>query len=64
VLFVDYGQLDTNGDLLEVDRTERLADDVDSVRFSVVGPCVEMVLGLDDGQDDMMVVCSATRHNE
>ena len=64
VLFVDYGQLDSDGSLLGADRTERLADDVSSVRFSVIGPCVEMVLELDDGKDSMTVVCSATRHNE
>lgn len=64
VLFVDYGQLDADGSLLEADHTERLADNVSSVDFSVIGPCVEMVLDMDDGNDSMTVVCSATRHNE
>lgn len=64
MLFVDHGRVDSDGSLLDADRTERLADDVASVGFSVVGPCVEMFLQLDDGEDDMTVVCSATRHNE
>lgn len=63
-LFVDHGALGSDGSLLEAGRTERLADDVASVGFSVIGPCVEMVLELDDGVDGVTVVCSATRHNE
>lgn len=64
VLFVEYGRVDSDGNLLDANRSERLADDVSSLAFSVVGPCVEMVLGLDDGRYGISVVSSATRHSE
>lgn len=64
VLFVEYGEVDSDGNLLDADRSERLADDVSSLVFSVVGPCVEMVLCLDDGRYGISVVSSATRHSE
>jgi len=63
-LLIDYGEIDSDGSLLGANRTERLADDVSSVGFSVIGPCVGMVLGMDDGRNNITVVCSATRHNE
>ena len=64
VLFVEYGVLDSDGSLLDAVRRERLADDVSSLGFSVIGPCVEMVMDLDDGMYDMTVVSSAIRHSE
>ena len=60
-----YGELDANGTPLQGSISAMtLARNVAAANFSVAGPCVQMILELDNGKEAMTVTCSAVRHNE
>jgi hypothetical protein len=63
-LNVDYGGLDSVGALLAADRTETLAEDVQSVVFSTAGTSAKMILNLDNTSEAMTVTTSAILHSE
>ena len=64
-LLADYGKLDSFTDLpLTSSRTVTLANNVNSVNFTVTGTNVRMTLDIDNGRRDMKVACSALRHSE
>ena len=60
-----YGELDAAGTPVSPSiNVMTLARNVAAVNFSVAGPCVQMILELDNGREVMTVTCSAVRHNE
>jgi prepilin-type N-terminal cleavage/methylation domain-containing protein len=63
-LRVMYGPIDVNGNLQGQDRDVMIARNVQSVTFSIMGSAVQMVLGLDNGEQQITVMTSAVRHNE
>ena len=63
-LHVAYGQLDNGGSMLTADRTETLAEDVESVVFSTAGTSAKMILSLDNGSEAITVTTSAILHSE
>ena len=64
-LLADYGRLDSFTDLpTTAGRTVTLANNVNSVNFTITGTSVRMTLDLNDGNRDMLVACSALRHSE
>jgi prepilin-type N-terminal cleavage/methylation domain-containing protein len=65
-LKVDYGLIDSSGNLLSADNTAVLARNVDvqSSGFAGTGRSVQMVLKLDDSNDSTTVVSCAVRNNE
>lgn len=63
-LWVDYGQLDSNGNTLAASSTVRLARNVTAVNFSVVGASVQMVLRLNNTKEALTITSLAIRHNE
>ncbi len=63
-LLVDYGELNSQGQPQGSRRRVTLARNVESVDFSVTGDCVQMVLTLDNGSENLTVMTSAVRQNE
>ena len=64
-LLVDYGDLEPGSwTTLSVLSTMTLAQNVDSVKFGVIGTSVQMVLSLNNNKEAMTTVCSAVRHND
>lgn len=65
-LYLDQGVIDTT--VLpwakETPTTTVLARDVVSGYFDINGSSIQLVLNLDNGREDMKVVCSAVRHND
>lgn len=61
-LKIDYGGLDGNGNKLAADNTQTIAKNVEDIKFEVAGSSVKMILTLDDGRQQMTVVCSGVRH--
>lgn len=65
-LQVVYGDGGFNGNVWEATSASSpavLARNVEFVRFSDSGACVEMILRLDNGNEEMTVTTSAIRHN-
>ncbi len=64
-LLVDYGDLDPGSwTTLSVLSTMTLAQNVDSVKFGIIGTSVQMILSLNNNKEAMTTVCSAVRHND
>jgi prepilin-type N-terminal cleavage/methylation domain-containing protein len=63
-LTVDYGELNSNGNPHGPRQRVMLARNVESVNFSVAGACVQMILTLDNGSENLTVMTSAIRQNE
>ena len=63
LLLVDYGQYDWNSRISTTSSTVTLARNVKSVKFSVQGVSIQMVLSLDDEEKAITVTSSSVRHN-
>jgi len=63
-LQVSYGQLDSLGAILTANRTETLADNVESVVFSTAGTSTKMTLALNNGSEAITLTTSAIMHSE
>lgn len=62
-LMVDYGELDANGHPQGDHYTSRLARNVKTAYFSVLGSCMRLTLELDNGSQRLTVMSGAVRHN-
>jgi len=63
-LFVDYGELNSQGHPHGHVQTITLARNIESVSFSMAGTCMQMILQLDDGSESLTVMAAAIRQNE
>ncbi|MCK5564870.1 MAG: hypothetical protein KAJ07_06450 [Planctomycetes bacterium] len=65
-LSVDKGVVDTTvlPWVKEAPATSVLARNVASGYFDINGSSIQIVLNLDNGKEDMKVICSAVRHND
>jgi Tfp pilus assembly protein PilV len=63
-LLVDYGVVDSAGNVQQPSNTVVAARNVLAANFSADGACVKMVLKLDDGKERVTITCSALRHND
>ncbi len=65
-LKVDYGLIDSSGNLLSADSTVVLASNVDTQNsgFAVTGRSVQMTLRLDDSSESSTVVSCSVRNND
>ena len=63
-LLVDYGAMNSQGHPHGRLQRLTLAHNIEDVDFYVTGPCVHMVLRLNNGSQRLTVMTSAIRHNE
>lgn len=63
-LMVDYGELNSKGQPHGPRQRMMLARNVESVDFSVAGACIQMILTLNNGSENLTVMTSAIRQSE